>query len=109
MNILEEANALIHGDRNTQYGHPLDNHGTTAVMWQAYLRAKFARTGSLLLDPEDVCYLNILQKISRAVTTGAGKRDTDVDICGYAGNIEMIRDERYRRQINTETFGPPMT
>ena len=106
MNILKEAEVLIYGDRNEQYGAPIDNHGTTGELWSAYLKAKFRRTGNLDLSPEDVCYLNVLQKVSREATTGAGKRDTIVDIAGYAGNVEMIRDERNDRKTNAETFGP---
>lgn len=91
-NILQEADRLIHGDRNKQYGHPLDNHSTTAEFFSAYLRA-VARRGKTVIDAEDVCMLNILQKVSREATSGAGKRDTITDIAGYAGNIEMVRDE----------------
>jgi hypothetical protein len=90
--ILQEAQRIIHGDRNADYGHPIDNHATTAALWNAYIAAKKGPLG-----PEDVCYLNALQKISRAVTTGKYKRDTPVDIAGYAGNVEMIQDERERR------------
>lgn len=105
MNILQEADKIIHGDRNTDYGHPIDNHGTTAALWSAYLRA-IQRRGKTTLDGEDVCFLNILQKIAREATTGAGKRDTWVDIAGYAGNIEMIHEEKHRRATAVETFGP---
>lgn len=96
MNILEEANKLIHGDRNEQYGAPLDNHGTTAAFWNVYLQA-INRRGKTQLDAEDVCWLNVLQKVSREATTGAGKRDTAVDVAGYAGNVEMVRDEKAKR------------
>jgi hypothetical protein len=93
--ILEEAQRLIHGARNAEYGHPLDNHATTAALWNAYVAALQARGATL--GPEDVCYLNVLQKVARAVTTGVYKRDTPVDVAGYAGNVEMIQDERERR------------
>lgn len=95
-NILREADRLIHGDRNKQYGHPLDNHTTTAEFWNIYLKTVSDR-GKVFLDTEDVCFLNILQKISREATTGARKRDTITDIAGYAGNIEMCREEQERR------------
>ena len=104
MSILEEADGLIHGDRNQQYGHPIDNHSTTAAFWNVYIEA-LRRRGKHALDAEDVCWLNILQKASREATTGAGKRDTIVDVAGYAGNVEMVRDEKYKRQIAAETFG----
>ena len=95
-NILQEADRLIHSDRNQQYGHPSDNHGTTAAFWNVYLNAKMvrrgARSGPFLFSAEDVCWFNVLQKISREVTTGIQKRDTLVDAAGYVGNIEMVRE-----------------
>lgn len=98
MNILEEANGLIYGDRNKQYGHPLDNHSTTAAFFNIYIEA-LRRRGKLELDAEDICWLNVLQKVSREATTGSGKRDTAVDVAGYAGNVEMVRDELKRREL----------
>lgn len=106
MNILQEADKIIHGDRNEDYGTPLDNHGTTAALWNAYLAA-LQRRGKHALDAEDVCWLNVLQKISREATTGAHKRDTAVDVAGYAGNVEMVRDEVDRRQIAVENLRAP--
>lgn len=88
MNVLEDANKIIHGDRNDDYGHPLDNHGITAGLWGIYL--------GIELTPEQVCILNILQKISRSMNKMT--RDTIVDIPGYSGNIEMIWIERARRE-----------
>ena len=96
MNILEEAAALIYGDRNRDYGTPLDNHSTTAALWNAYIAA-LVRRGKTELDAEDVCWMNVLQKISREATTGAKKRDTAVDVAGYAGNVQMCRDEVEKR------------
>ena len=92
-NILQQADELIHGDRQKDYGHPLDNHKTTAELWSAYLKKVTGK--EIDLSPEDVCVLNILQKVSRGghrIT-----RDTIIDIAGYAGNMEMIQNERKRR------------
>ena len=88
--ILEEAPEIVHGDRNRDYGHPLDNHGLTAQLWSAY-------TGSDI-TAEDVCFINIQQKISRMRTSGTITRDGLVDIAGYAANIEMLMDEREKRE-----------
>jgi hypothetical protein len=35
--ILEEAQGLIHGSRNKDYGHPLDNFTMMGRMWGALL------------------------------------------------------------------------
>src|SRR5574341_575692 len=98
MNVLEEANRLIHGDRNQQYGHPLDNHSTTAAFFNIYIAA-LRRRGKLELDAADICWLNVLQKVSREATTGSSKRDTAVDVAGYAGNVEMVWDELKAREL----------
>lgn len=93
VSILEEAQGIIHGARNKDYGHPLDNHSTTAEMWTSYLARKYGTVPTL--DASDVCVLNILQKVSRYAN--APKRDSLVDMAGYAGNIEMVEDEYNRR------------
>jgi hypothetical protein len=87
-NYLQTADDIIHGARNRAYGHPLDNHSRTAQMWGAYL--------GIPLTPEQVCDMNALQKLSRNAS-GQMHEDNDVDVAGYMGNKEMIRDERLRR------------
>lgn len=96
--VLEEAQELIHGDRNTDYGHPLDNHSATAELVRAYLRRKY---GTAEFDADDVCVFNVLQKISRLANT-PDHRDSLVDIAGYVGNVEMIHTERERRERRDE-------
>lgn len=84
--VLEEAQDIIHGDRNADYGHPSDNHGCTAQMVSAYLHRKYGYP--VALSAEDVCWFNVLQKISRQANKP--KRDNLTDAVGYIGNIEMI-------------------
>jgi len=88
--ILEKAERIVMGDREEEYGHPAENHECTADMWNAYLRRKKMATplGGFHIDSEDVCILNILQKISR-YANNRGK-DTLVDIAGWARCIERI-------------------
>ncbi len=83
---LLEAESIVNGARRGDYGHPLDNHTRTAELWSAYVQDAVSFTA------EDVCFLNILQKISRAQNRIT--RDTIVDIAGYAANIGMIKDAR---------------
>lgn len=93
-NILTEADEITGGDRNADYGDPKDNHARTAGLWNAYFEAK--RVGvdnpiyTLWVSREDVCYLNILQKIARDIHSP--KHDNLVDIAGWARNIESIRE-----------------
>jgi len=79
--VLDEAQRLVHGARRHDYGTPFENHSRTAALWSAYLQVS--------LSPEQVCFLNILQKISRSVTSVT--RDTLVDIAGYAANVELVQ------------------
>lgn len=88
-NILQEADRIIHGERNKTYGSPLKNHTRTAALWTAYLGVQ--------ITAEQVCFLNILQKISRSAS-GVPHRDNLVDIAGFTGNIEMVEDERAAQQ-----------
>lgn len=90
-NILQDADQIIHGARNEAYGSPLENHGLTAQYWTVYLNAVGVTEGTVTAI--DVCFMNILQKISRSQGKVDLQRDTLVDIAGYAGNIEMIMDE----------------
>ena len=92
MNILQEADGIVNGDRQKFYGHPSDNHGCTALMWSGYLSRRYNM--KIELDVRDVCWLNALQKISR--DANAPKRDNLVDVAGYAANIEMdeVRQEQ---------------
>jgi hypothetical protein len=85
MNILQEADNIVNGDRQKFYGHPSDNHGCTALMWSGYLSRRYGIP--INLDVRDVCWLNALQKISR--DANSPKRDNLVDVAGYAANIEM--------------------
>lgn len=86
--ILAEAAKVVNGDRQHHYGHPADNHGCTAAMWSAYLSRKYR--APITLDAEDVCWLMVLQKISRQANRP--KDDNLVDAVGYILNIEMIHE-----------------
>ena len=77
--VLFEAEQLVHGPRRQSYGTPAENHGRTAAMWSAYL--------GVPITAQDVCMLNVLQKVSRFQHGRA--RDNLVDIAGYAENANL--------------------
>lgn len=81
-NIFDEAKAIVDGPRKDEYGTPRENHQRTADLWSVYLGVK--------ITPEQVCMLNILQKISRSMNKIT--HDSLVDIAGYARNIELIQE-----------------
>ena len=73
--VLAIAGDLINpgGERQTHYGDPQDNFGTTARMWSAYLGQQ--------ISASDVCHLMALLKIAR-IKRGP-HRDSSIDACGY--------------------------
>lgn len=84
-NILKEAESLIHGDRQKDYGHPIDDFSRTAGM----LKAQFGWE----VEPIHIPQLMILLKISR-IRQSPKKRDHWVDICGYAGTAELVIEKQ---------------
>jgi len=78
--IAEEAAAVVAGDRAAGYGDVNEYFGRIAKLWSAY-------TGSSI-SPWDVAQMMILLKVSRAKTST--KRDTLVDIIGYAECAEQL-------------------
>jgi hypothetical protein len=93
--ILEEAQRLIHGDRQASYGHPSDNLGQTAALWSAYLKRKLAAP----ITGPDVAWMMVLLKASR--DSHHPKADNLTDAAGYVGTIELMRErESNERQAN---------
>lgn len=85
---IEEAARIVQGARHKSYGHPAINHRRTADFWRDYLKGKYGF--HMDVTPEDVCWLNILQKIARQMHMP--NHDNITDTIGYAANVEMIND-----------------
>jgi hypothetical protein len=88
MNYLEKANSLIHGDREKDYGHPRDNLNRIAAVWNVLL-------GDRLKEPltaADVCGLMAGLKLIRAAKDHWTHEDSLVDLCGYVGLVERIKE-----------------
>jgi hypothetical protein len=86
--ILEEAQRLIHGERNKNYGHPRDNFKEITNLWNGYLQGFDPSVG---LNELDVANLMILMKVARAKDAG-WHRDSYTDIAGYAGCAERLQE-----------------
>lgn len=71
--VLEEANTLIHGDRQNHYGPPSENFAAIAQMWSAYLGRD--------VEARDVCNMMALLKIARL--RNGQHDDSTIDCCGY--------------------------
>jgi len=89
--VALEADALVHGARGENYGHPLDDFGRTAGMLNAMFQHKLKAD----FTAEDVAKILICVKLSRE--TNCPKRDNRVDIAGYAETLDMVVHERARR------------
>lgn len=87
--ILDEAKAIIYGDREATYGDPGKNLTAIAAMWTAYIRSRYPGY-VVTVTSEDVAALMMLLKVARLANT-PGHRDSLVDLCGYAALTERIR------------------
>ena len=87
--ILEEANQLTAGDRNTDYGDPTDDFTRTARMWTAILADRLRP--DTMITAMDVPLCMIAVKLARQVHRH--KRDNLVDIAGYARTAAMVAGE----------------
>ncbi len=79
--VLHEADRLINGDRQSQYGPPEHDFKRTADMWTGLLQYKLMPGESI--RPQDVAWMMLMLKASRA--QHSNKRDNYVDAAGYAG------------------------
>lgn len=94
MNILEKAAAAVDGDRQNDYGNPIDNHATTGKLVDVWM-GRFLTSGGLYslttaqrLAVETIAF-NIMQKLSR-LANSPDHIDSLVDLAGYARNWEKV-------------------
>jgi hypothetical protein len=88
INIFEEAQRLILGARQTQYGSPKQNFTAIGRIWGALLNIPD-------IAPETVAIMMAGLKLARQSNTH--KTDNLVDCLGYVGTIPLIR-------ADTETY-----
>jgi hypothetical protein len=79
--ILGEADRLVGGDRGDDYGHPYEDFSKTAGAWESLF--------GWPCSPAQVALAMIVVKLSRLQVTPQ-KRDSIVDIAGYARTYEMV-------------------
>lgn len=81
--VLQEAESLIYGDREKDYGKTSDNFADIAKGWEVITKTT--------ITPEQVGLMMAWLKICRANKDNCEKRDSLVDLAGYAGCIEKIK------------------
>lgn len=86
MDLLDEANRLVSGDRQNDYGHPADDFERIARLYAPILEAD--------IDPALKHALLMIQvKISRLLNT-PDHIDSVIDIAGYAKCYGMILERK---------------
>ncbi len=103
--ILEEAQRLTGGDRQKDYGPPLDDWSRTAELWTTLLRHKLKPGASITWD--DGMRLMIAMKLSRDVHSMS--RDNMVDTAGYARCRQEAAEESERRRDAPDYFSQVRT
>lgn len=75
-NILNEAAALVSGDRSADHGNMYSAFEDAALMWSIILGHE--------VEPHAVALCMMALKMTR-IKHGSGSRDNFVDAAGYAG------------------------
>ncbi len=91
--VLKEAEKLMYGDRQDDYGAPYENHRRIAVLWSSYLGAE--------ITPMQVAICMALVKIARLQENlEYSKDDTFVDLVAYASiAAELAEVQRKQNQV----------
>lgn len=80
MSITEEAQKLVNGDRQKDYGDMQESFNRIAGLWSAYL--------GVGVNALDVAKMMILLKVSRAKNNN--HRDSYIDIVGYVECADQL-------------------
>ena len=80
--ILTEAENIVNGDRNVQYGNPDEAFKEYSNILEA--------TFGIKLTPAEICKVQIAVKLGRLKYKH--KRDSVVDLCGYAEILNRLEN-----------------
>lgn len=86
--ILDQAAAIVDGDREQTYGDPGRNLRTIAALWTDWLRAR-GHAGVHLTTDDAACMMTLL-KLARLAHDPA-HRDSQIDACGYLRLLERTQ------------------
>jgi hypothetical protein len=104
MDPLDQAKALIDGDRARQHGDAEALHSTVAKLWEAYL----GRGCGLAISTDQVLVMLALLKIART-QHGETNRDDYVDALGYIALAGRIIDKRLAEDEYEMSLSIPST
>ena len=86
--IADYAVNLVSGDRQNDYGHPIDDFSRAGKIWEAIL--------GVPVSAEQVALCMVGVKIAREVNRQ--KLDNAVDGIGYFLTLTMVQQERAERE-----------
>jgi hypothetical protein len=89
--FLEQADILINGARQNEYGDKLQNFSQIAMLWQGTLAPLLAPDAQI--TPELVALCMIQVKVAR-LSKSPDHYDSQLDIAGYAGCYNKLQKER---------------
>ena len=78
--VLQEAERIINGERRTDYGGAEESFDQIAQLWSIVLAHE--------VTSEEVALCMMMLKVSRYLH--GHNRDSVVDLCGYAGLLEVL-------------------
>lgn len=87
--VLMSAAICVCTDRNLMYGEPEDSFGLISQLWSGFL--------GIPVSENDVMDMMILLKVARNGRAKVRKRDTYVDIAGYAACAGAVVDQEGKR------------
>lgn len=97
--ILKQADGIVNGERQNQYGSPERSFTFIAELWSDYLH--------MMISDKDVALMMILMKVAREAG-GDGKMDNWVDIAGYAACGGEIASKQYESGSYTHKLSKAM-
>jgi hypothetical protein len=86
--IADYAVSLVSGDRQNDYGHPIDDFTRAGKIWEAIL--------GFPVSAEQVALCMVGVKIAREVNRQ--KIDNTIDGIGYFLTLSMVQQERAERE-----------
>lgn len=87
LQVVNEGGSLIVGDRQNDYGTPQENFQRIADYWNIHLASQLSSP----ISPRQVAELMALLKLARTIKSP--KRDSYVDIIGYAGIAAELAED----------------
>ena len=90
-NVLKDADAIVNGQRQADYGDKLQNFSQIAMIWQGILATKLMPHQRI--SPEDIALCMMGVKMAR-LAKSPDHYDSIMDIAGYVACYDTLQQER---------------